>query len=296
MSDPGWLKSIDLSQFHNRLWCLYKLGHFLDYSEDWEDIKRTVTSEGHSWFRGATYSLQAYSGRLVVGERGKPEYEPLKQDEIFGPVTQRSVQDRFCGAADRVSEAGGKPKWGRNQIRVWHDMQAWSMSFERCKQIWMGGWQMIAKVCKLNADWTESGRPDVYAHARRIDGPNRTLAWSFLPNSPDYQGGALEQRYDTSDFLSVSLCAHENGHAAGLGHAPNRDNVMYASYTGKEEWGEWDTKELQDRYGEPNEGEEPPPPTGELEERVAALEVSVERHASLLEEALYENDIVKLTR
>jgi hypothetical protein len=85
----------------------------------------------------------------------------------------------------------------------------------------------------LNIFFAEGSHGDPYP----FDGPGRVLAHTFYPSPPNPEPLAGDMHLDAAegwrigldiDVFSVAL--HETGHALGLGHSDNPQDVMYAFY------------------------------------------------------------------
>ena len=267
-----WLKGIDPTRFDHQVYTLFRLGHFLGIMDDvvdlgrgaYELIKKRIIP-GCEPFKAAVRSFQSSN---ACGREGN--LVPLTIDGEFGPMTSQAVRQRFCGSPD-VLPRGGKPRWGKHDLVVWHDMsQLRGVTFEEAKTVYMEACDMITEVCNLNFTWGTSY--NIFAHARRIDGGGGTLAWSYLPSGDQYNGRPLEQRYDTAEnfggnrlrtFCRPTMC-HEILHAVGLGHSRDPNDIMYPSINGTQKPASGDIRELVARYGQPvpTDPDEPDPPDG----------------------------------
>ena len=134
---------------------------------------------------------------------------------------------------------------------------------------------------------TNARTADIRMGSGVIDRSGGTLAWSELPNGAD---GPIKQQYDTKDKWSPALtraglspgfiplvvtCAHEVGHAIGLGHSRDPQALMFPSLN-IEAWKPQadDIREAQLRYGPPVPGQPPPPPAGSLNAVQALAEIA----------------------
>jgi len=223
-----WFKKIDTDNHDELVDVLTYLGHY---------------TTGN--FEAATASFQSYSG--------------VKVDGNFGPATSEALKSRYCACPD-ILQAGGVSRWGIKNITVWHDMEALSSLNEQ--NLYMNALAMWAKHTPLKFKWWEPGDPDkvnIFAHARRIDGSGKILAWSELPPPDASASVQLEQRYDTSEQwpenLLLPTMAHELGHALGLGHIQQPEALMYPYMNGTQEPAAPDIAAIQALYP----GSEPEP-------------------------------------
>jgi len=98
------------------------------------------------------------------------------------------------------------------------------------------------------------GKPNIYAHARRIDGPGKTLAWSYKPSRNANRNEQIEQRYDkrenwTELWRLISTMCHELLHAVGLDHSSNPTDLMYHTINGIREPAVGDIAAMRVIYG-----------------------------------------------
>jgi len=257
--------------FDDKLELLIKLGHFV--SDRWpcvddgtaESIRSKVTDHKSSLFADATASLQRYTSQIVDGE--------------FGGKTARTMLQRRCGCPD-IRGAGGS-NWSFLDVQVWHDMEFPGVTHEEAKTIYLEACQMWNDVSKLDMKWIPNLQtpPNVFAHARRIDGPNGTLAWSMLPPPNAKRSVQLEQRYDFENwdtrertFLRPTMC-HEIGHADGLDHDNDPNSIMYYAINGTQEPGPSDIRAIQKLYGKPSGPDpDPTPPPDDDGDKVLMLQ------------------------
>jgi hypothetical protein len=259
-----WFNSVDLHSFQTEVEVLFDLGHFIsssfpDFSEECrkEVIKECVTP-GATAFKLATASLQRFSN--------------LTPDAWFGPKTKAAVKERFCPLPD-IQPAGALSRWSFNDLSVWHDMQSLS-GFDE-EQLYMQACNMWGNPhTPLTFKWWKSNadpKPNLFAHARRIDGPGKILAWHELPPPNASRNVQLEGRFDTGEawqqlWQLLSTMAHEIGHGLGLHHSPNPTDLMYHSINGTREPAAGDIAAIQRLYGKgivippPDDPPDDPPP------------------------------------
>ena len=260
-----WFNTVDLTEFSNKVEVMFELGHFISssYPDFSEQTKRNVLNDCRHQscvlFQEATLSLQKYSN--------------LKQDAAFGPLTVKSVNNRFCPLSDRQA-AGRESKWSFNDLTVWHDMQDLS-DFDEV-EFYMQACNEWAKVTPLTFKfWQDETdrKPNLFAHARRIDGPGKVLAWQQLPPPNASRNVQLEGRYDTSEAWAVSwqllsTMIHEIGHGLGLVHSNNPGDIMYHTINGTRVPASGDIRAIRNLYGIAAPPEPPPvdpPPTSGVE-------------------------------
>jgi len=203
----------------------------------------------------------------------------LRADGVAGPITGRTLTERFCSVPDHALAA--RSAWPREQAR---EGLTWAiagkltgsprMSTSDYKGVVALSLAHISTVCGARFGYTPNARTaDVVMNTHR-EGPGGVLAWSQLP-----PGRNLKQSYDDAErwhWKSVDpapgtiglihVIRHEWGHALGLGHGGNwllRPTYDPRAYTFKG----WEAKELVIRYGPPQETERPEPPDSPTGER-----------------------------
>ena len=110
---------------------------------------------------------------------------------------------------------------------------------------------------------------NILCTSRHIDGSGKVLGETELPCGVEQVRMWLDngERWDTSGrFARNGISAqqvvdHEVAHALGLGHAPERGNIMYWQHDpDQREPGPWDIAEMVKRYGPRNAPPPEPPP------------------------------------
>lgn len=266
-----WFKTVDLDDFHNRVEMLFYLGHavsssFPNFSDECKKafVDECSCNKNGEVYQQATISLQKFSD--------------LRPDAYFGKVTRKSVKNRFCPLPDIQSEAAqGRSYWGFHDLTVWHDMESLS-DFDE-KELYMQACNMWAEHTPLRFKFWENDndfKPNVYAHARRIDGPGKILAWSRTPPANAGRNVQLEQRYDTSEAWRVlwqllSTMAHEVGHVLGLDHSKNPLDLMYHTINGTKKPAPGDIAAIRAIYGRGN-GDPIPDPEPDLGVEVVSVQ------------------------
>lgn len=264
-----WFKGVNLHEFDNKVEMLFYLGHAIgsSFPDTSEECKKAFVDEckddGSLPFQQATISLQKFSN--------------LKTDADFGPITRRSVKDRFCPLPDIVPEAAnGSSYWGFHDLTVWHDMDSLSPHDE--KEVYMDACNMWAKYTPLTFTWWTSdavAKANLFAHARRIDGAGGVLAWHYLPPRNAGRNVQLEGRFDTGDnwtalWKLLSTIIHEVGHGLGLRHSKNPRDIMFATINGTKEPAAGDIAAIRAIYGRGNGEPFPPSPPPVADELVSS--------------------------
>ena len=138
----------------------------------------------------------------------------------------------------------------------------------------MAQWASVVKVTwapgsSATANQTVNIMWATYAHgdAYPFDGPGGVMAHTFYPANPNPEPVAGDMHLDDSeawhigtntDLFSVTL--HELGHALGLGHSDNPNDVMYPYYKQVSGLAAGDIAAIQTMYAAQN-GSATPPPT-----------------------------------
>ncbi len=100
-----------------------------------------------------------------------------------------------------------------------------------------------------------------------FDGPYGVLAHTFFPAPPNPESIAGDMHFDDAESWHVgsnidlfSVALHELGHALGLGHSDNPDDVMYPYYSLVTDLSQGDRDALLSLYAPAVPGEPPAPP------------------------------------
>jgi len=136
-----------------------------------------------------------------------------------------------------------------------------------------GGWPHARR--NLNFLFATGDHGDSYP----FDGPGRVLAHSFYPAPPNPEPIAGDVHFDEDETWRVgarvdlfSIALHELGHALGLGHSDNPNDVMYPYYRMVSGLSEGDVAAIRSLYAAAEPDEEP----------AAALEIAIEEPAASL--------------
>lgn len=174
-----------------------------------------------------------------------------------------------CGCPDHITLpmglAPGLAKWPTNDLRIWVGGGLPGVTRERHLAAWEWAITISQSMCglRLNLVMTKS-QCNIWAGSDWIDGPNGTLAWSYLINPSLPPNWQCEQRYDTGDSWpdeKLRVCVlHELWHALGRQHTSNQRSFMrpylLLPFPGPDEE---DVREAQARYGPPAARPVPPP-------------------------------------
>lgn len=200
----------------------------------------------------------------------------LKVDGWAGPITSRTLTERFCGCPDHALEA--RSAWDKDQAReglTWAIPEKLTgspkMSAGDYKQVVTVALAHISTVCGARFVYSANARTANVVMGTHRERSGGVLAWSQLPNG---SGSQLEQSYDDAErwhWENVSpasgtiglihVIRHEWGHALGLGHGGDwllRPTYDPRAYTFRN----WEAKEVVARYGPPQDVPPVDPPPG----------------------------------
>jgi hypothetical protein len=136
-------------------------------------------------------------------------------------------------------------------------------------------WSKYANVTFTGASNPQAPQTVNVLFARRshgdaypFDGPGGVLAHTFYPAPPNPEPIAADMHLDDDERWQVgantdvfSVVLHETGHALGMVHTDDPNDVMYPYYRMRTTLGPGDVSIVQGYYGAPNGSAPAPPPT-----------------------------------
>lgn len=137
-----------------------------------------------------------------------------------------------CGCCESAGALPANwPKECRGKLTVSYDLDQLNRDqFDRCLRAALAHWEAV-----IDVKFIVLPQFDRWSEIWITDGPlpGSTLAWSY--KAADRCDWAVEQRYDTlvswNDELLTATIGHEVGHALGMDHSDDRNDLMYPSIT-----------------------------------------------------------------
>jgi len=193
----------------------------------------------------------------------------LKADGWAGPITARTLTDRFCSVPDHAMAV--RSQWDRDHARA--GLKVGISSSPIASRSDYGATVEFAlahipTVCGARFQMSANHKTADVVMGSHRERPGGVLAWSQLPNG---SGSQLDQSYDSAerwywadvdverDHIGlIHVIRHEWGHALGLPHLGNwlmrpTYDPRASTFKGKE------VDELLSRYGEPQATPDPDP-------------------------------------
>jgi hypothetical protein len=222
----------------------------------------------------APYSVGKFCDATDTAVKTYQKYMGLLPDGSVGPVTRSHLTTRRCGVADiALSNASGIAasvmcKWKSRVVTYAFLNTTPDLPLDRCRQLIAEAFSAWAGVCNIEFEERSSlenvniliswQRPSDFAEI----GPADVFAFAFKP-PPCGQDRAGEIIFDISDtWLDDDYSAgadgrhlrlvatHEIGHAIGLDHMADKQDVMFAypEYAGLRQLSENDAYAAQQIY------------------------------------------------
>ena len=200
---------------------------------------------------------------------------------------RRNPRCQVCESLEAAPEAV-QSRWTKKQLTFYVDGTVRSIPRQQFRTAIADYFKNWEAVCDLKFTEIDNSNSDILVSTGRgsssqFDGPNGTLAWSYLPNGDDRQ---ILMKFDDDETFTTdptgrgvyleAVSTHEFGHAIGISHAPNATSLMSPYYNKSISTPRaWDISQAQTRYGAPKSAPTPPPATPPVQPEPAPPAVPV---------------------